>query len=508
MSPSSSKTDVLIVGAGAAGLVLAIDLARKGVSFRLIEKLAEPFKGSRGKGIQPRTLEVFEDLGVVDRMTAAGGRYPPVRDYREDGTFQDSQEFADMAPTSCEPYLQPLMVPQFLTEGVLRERLAELGHAPEFGVELRSFEQDPDCVTALISSHGEASVVSAKYLVGADGGRSIVRHALGIDFPGKTLGVRAIVADVTATGLSRDVWHRFHSGDMARQISLAPLAGTEMFQVQGPIPAEGDVDLSAQGLTALVKERTGLHTISITAVSWASAYVMNARLAAKYRIGRVFLAGDAAHIHPPTGGQGLNTSVQDAYNLAWKLAFVLGGAPISLLDSYEEERRPVAAHMLGLTTHYLEAAKAGSMHRGREALQLDLAYPGSPLNLNGSTRTHRLQAGDRAPDATLTGAAGQTLRLFDLFKGSHWTLIGCQVDRLAMVNPRAGLRIHSTGERGDLLDGRGQLVANYGLSAGDRVLIRPDGHIGAIISSGESALLEPYLRRVGLHDRAELGSTA
>ncbi|CAH2804640.1 MAG: Putative monooxygenase STM1546 [uncultured Caballeronia sp.] len=498
MPSSRSHTEVLICGAGASGLSLSIDLARKGVSFRLVERLQEPFRGSRGKGIQPRTLEVFEDFELVDRMTATGGPYPPQREYRNDGSYQDTQEFSDLAPTASEPYLMPLMVPQFLTEGVLRERLAELGHVPEFGVELVWFDQDAQGVTArVVTARGE-EMISAKYLVGCDGGRSYVRQALEIEFPGKTLGVRAVVADVIATGLSCNVWHRFSGGDMARQISLAPLAGTDMFQIQGPVPAEGDIDLSAQGLTHLVRERAQREDITIDSVSWASIYVMNARLADHYRVGRIFLAGDAAHIHPPTGGQGLNTSVQDAYNLGWKLAAVLNGAPDLVLDSYEQERRPIAAHMLGLTTKYLEAAKADSMHRGRDALQLDLGYPDSPLSVQGPTRGQGVRAGDRAPDAPMRGASGQAVRLFNLFKGSHWTLLGCRVGRLSAVTPRAGLRIHATGARGDLIDVGEHLRETYGLSTGEWVLVRPDGYIAAIVASDQMSILEHYFEGIGL----------
>jgi 2-polyprenyl-6-methoxyphenol hydroxylase-like FAD-dependent oxidoreductase len=128
--------DVLICGAGAAGLTLAIDLARRGVSFRLIEKTDDPFRGSRGKGIQPRTQEVFEDLGILDRIVVAGGLYPPQRDYWADGSYTESVVIEHEDPTPAEPYHIPLLVPQFLTEGVMRERLAEMGHKPEYGCEL------------------------------------------------------------------------------------------------------------------------------------------------------------------------------------------------------------------------------------------------------------------------------------------------------------------------------------------------------------------------------------
>ena len=287
---------------------------------------------------------------------------------------------------------------------------------------------------------------------------------------------------------------------MEKQISLCPLAGTDMFQLQGPIPLEGDVDLSPEGLTTLIATRTARTDIVVRSVSWASAFYMNARLADRYRVGRVFLAGDAAHTHPPTGGQGLNTSVQDAYNLGWKLAAVLNGAPDSLLDSYEAERRPVAAQMLGLTTKLLDAARTGSMRRGREVHQLNIGYPESPLAMEKPERRGGVLAGDRAPDAPVRGAGGQPIRLFNLFQGSHWTLLGYETTRLSAVTPRSGLHIHSVGPRGDIVDHGGHLRDGYGLAPGDWVLVRPDGYIGAIVSSDYTAALATYLDGVGLRE--------
>ncbi|MFN3635299.1 MAG: FAD-dependent oxidoreductase [Rhizobium rhizophilum] len=489
--------DVLICGAGAAGLTLAIDLARRGISFRLIEKMEGPFHGSRGKGIQPRTQEVFDDIGILDRIVAAGGLYPPQRDYRDNGSYTESLVMEQVPATAAEPYHLPLMVPQFRTEGVMRERLVELGYRPEFSCELVGFTQDDEGVTARLVGKAGEEVIRVRYLIGADGGRSFVRHALDIGFPGKTLGVRAIVADVVLTGLGRNAWHRFNEGSMARQIALCPLGGTDLFQIQGPIPLEGDIDISAEGLAALVAERSGRDDILIHSVSWASAYTMNARLADRYRVGRTFLVGDAAHIHPPTGGQGLNTSVQDAYNLGWKLAAVLRGAPEVLLDSYEEERRPTAATMLGLATELLESAKRGDMRRGRAVHQLDIGYPGSSLALQTTKLTDGLRAGDRAPDAPIHGAAGQTTRLFELFKGVHWTLLGYEVGR-DVVAPRPNLHIHTFGPCGDVIDADHHVRDAYALSDGEWALIRPDGYVGAIVASDEVEELERYVDQVGL----------
>lgn len=485
------STDVLVCGAGAAGLALAIDLARRGVRFRLIEKMPEPFHGSRGKGIQPRTQEIFEDLGILDRIVALGGVYPPQREYRIDGSVVDSNIVEPREATPAEPYHIPLMIPQFLTELVMRERLAELGHHVEFGCELVGFEQDDAGVSARLVSKRGPENIRVRYLIGADGGRSFVRGAVSIDFPGKTLGVRALVADVVLSGLDRNAWHRFNPESMQTQIALCPLAGTDLFQLQAPVPLEGEVDLSTDGLNAIIAERTARTNIRVESVSWASAYSMNARLAERYRAGRVFLVGDAAHIHPPTGGQGLNTSIQDSYNLGWKLAAVLDGNSEALLDTYEQERRPVAADVLGLSTQLLDAARRGDIRRGREVHQLDIGYRGSSLAIESPPRAVGVRAGDRAPDAPVRGAAGQPKRLFELLAGPHWTLLGFETGRNE-VRPREGLRIFTVGARGDLVDDGGHFKNAYAMSPGDWVLVRPDGYIGAMVTSREISVLEKY----------------
>lgn len=321
-----------------------------------------------------------------------------------------------------------------------------------------------------------------------------MRHALDIGFPGKTLGVRALVADVVLSGLTRDAWHRFGEGDEQRQVAICPLAGTDLFQIQAPIPPEVDIDFSAEGLTHLLAQRTGRADLQVHSVTWSSAYTMNARLADQYRLGRVLLVGDAAHIHPPTGGQGLNTSVQDAYNLGWKLAAVVQGAPDGLLDTYEEERRPVAASVLGLSTKLLGEMKHGELRRGREVHQLDIGYPESSLALQHPAR-NGVAAGDRAPDAPVRGAAGQALRVFNLFQGPHWTLLGYGVAG-DLVKARPGVQMHTVGAGGDVIDDQGHFQRIYGLAIGEWVLVRPDGYVGAVFSSAHIDAVEDYLQRV------------
>lgn len=490
--------DVLICGAGAAGLTLAIELARRGVSLRLVDKMDGPFHGSRGKGIQPRTQEIFEDLGIIDRIVASGGLYPPLREYNDDGTYTESDIGENAFSTPAEPYSLPLLVPQFRTEAILRERLVELGHWPEYECELTAFDQANDGIVARIAGPAGEEIIHARYLIGADGGRSFVRTSLGVGFPGKALGVRAVVADVLMTGLERGVWYRFNGNSSTRQLSLCPLPGTQFVQIQTPIPLEGDIDLSATGLTSMMVELTGRDDIGVQFVSWASAYNMSARLAERYRKGRVFLVGDAAHIHPPTGGQGLNASIQDAYNLGWKLAAVIAGAPDGIVDSYEDERRPVAAAMLDLSTKLLGALRQGEFRRGREVHQLEIGYPESSLSMTSPDRSGGPLAGDRAPDAPIRRATGQLARLFELFKGTHWTLIGYDVDR-QLVKPRAGLHIHTFGPRGDLIDKGGHFGKAYSLASGEWVLVRPDGHIGAIVTATQLKLLGEYFRLIGLN---------
>lgn len=488
-----SELQVLICGAGAAGLTLAIDLARRGVPFRIIEKRHRPFAGSRGKGIQPRTQEVFEDLGIIDRVVAAGGIYPPLRAYREDGSYTEQAMGEPHAPSPDVPYLIPLMIPQFRTEEVMRERLGELGHRVEFGCELIGFDQDVNGVDARLKRAGGEERVHARYLIGADGGRSFVRGALGIDFPGKTMGVRAIVADVRLSGLDRGAWHQFNDGDMARLVMICPLAGTDLFQVQAPISKEGDPDLSADGLERMIGERTGRSDIKIHSVSWASAYVMNARLADRYRVERIFIVGDAAHVHPPTGGQGLNTSVQDAHNLGWKLAAVLAGAPDALLDTYEEERRPIAADVLGLSARLLDGQRQqGGMRRGADTHQLGISYSWSSLSHDEGARTMHPLAGDRMPDAALTGAAGQPRRLFDVLSGPHWTLLVSEHDYKPAAVAREGLRVVTVGHGAEMHDEANQL----GLTDRGALLVRPDGYVGATFAPLHLDLIGDYLARV------------
>ncbi|MGW5262669.1 FAD-dependent monooxygenase [Microbispora sp. NPDC004025] len=456
------NTDVLIAGAGPTGLTLAVDLARRGVACRIVEQAAEPAAGSKGKGLQPRTLEVFDDLGVIGPILAAATPYPPLRVRMGRVPVWQARMHRPAEATDAVPYPTVLMHPQWRTEAVLRERLTELGGKVEQGAALTGFEQDADGVTAGL---GTGETVRARYLVAADGGRSPVRKALGIGFTGETREEqRMALGDVRAEGLDRDhihVWVRPGKG----MVALYPMAGTDTFQMLATLKPGETPEQTLPGYQRLFAERSMLRRVRLTELLWSSLYRVNIRLADRYRSGRVLLAGDAVHVHPPAGGQGLNTGVQDAYNLGWKLARVLADAPETLLDTYEEERRPVAARVLGLSA---DLAGKKSYKRDEETYQLSLSYRGGSLARRG---------GDRVPDGPLPLADGTRARVFDLLRGPHFTLLSAGPAPHVPAGPE--VRAYEVAEP-------------YG---GERyTLVRPDGYVGISTSSADE--LAAYLAMV------------
>ncbi|MFH8700340.1 FAD-dependent oxidoreductase [Streptomyces chartreusis] len=464
------STDVLIVGAGPTGLALGIDLARRGVDALVVERAGELFPGSRGKGIQPRTMEVFDDLGVLDAIHAAGGGYPVGMIWQDGQRVGEHRMFDPVEATEDSPYDEPWMVPQWRTQRILFDRLEELGGKVAFGLEAVGLAQDEDGVTVRFAAGGS---VRARYVVAADGGRSAVRRALGIGMTGETVDPNpTLVADARITGLDRDNWHIFPPrGEGDGFLAICPLAGTEDFQVTAQFPEGSSVDLSLEGVRKVVAARSHLAPEDVTEVRWASDFRPRAALADRFRDGRVFLAGDAAHIHSPAGGQGLNTSVQDAYNLGWKLGAVLrDGVDEALLETYEEERRPIAADMLGLST----SVHRGEVRRGEATRQLGLGYRESSLTAETRQAPAVLRAGDRAPDGTLGG-----VRLFDAFRGPHWTLLAVGVEAPELP--------------GSVGVVRGPAQESYGAGL---FLVRPDGYVGWAGDTADG--LPRYLARAGL----------
>ncbi|MQY21008.1 FAD-dependent monooxygenase [Nocardia macrotermitis] len=466
---------VLVAGAGPTGLTLAIDLARRGVGVRIIEQAAEFFAGSRGDGLQPRTLEVFEDLGVLGAIHAAGIPVPLTRVFLDGSQVTERRMSELRKPTPAVPYPNPWMLGQSDTEAILRARLAEFGIRVELSTALATFTQDADGVTATLTTPGGAETVRADYLIGADGGRSTVRRTLGIAFEGSTdESIRMLLGDVPVDALDLDYGYWFAAaGAPMTGISLTPLAGRELFQFAAPLTQ--DAEPTRAVLQETLDRFSGRTDLSVGEPEWSTVWRPNIRLAQRFRVGRVFLAGDAAHAHPPTGGQGLNTGVQDGYNLGWKLAAALDGDPAPL-DTYESERRGVAARVLGLSTALLDKYVSGdqdAMDRGEDTQQLDITY-------RATDATGQLVAGDRAPDAPLRRADGSTVRLFELFRGPHATLLnfgGETTSATTATHTYSLVGPDITPHDGQLVAIGGHAFTDYAAVPGTRVLIRPDGYL-------------------------------
>ncbi|MET9493264.1 FAD-dependent monooxygenase [Streptomyces sp. NPDC006552] len=487
----TATTDVLIVGAGPTGLVLALDLARRGVRALLVERARSLFPGSRGKGLQPRTQEVLYDLGVLDAIRAAGTPYPTMLLWEGGEPGQEWDMLKRTEPTEQVPFPDAWLIPQARTQEVLYARLRELGGEVRFGACLSGVEQDAAGATATFE---DGSSVRAGYVVAADGGRSTVRRALGIAMAGETVDAKPmLVADVRITRAAPvpdTHWHMWPKAP-GGGVAFCPLPSDtgRLFQLAAQYTDETAVpDTSPAGVAKLLASRTPLGQEHIAEVVWASDFRARAALADRFRAGRVFLAGDAAHVHSPAGGQGLNTSVQDAYNLSWKLAAVLSGAPERLLDTYEEERMPVAADILGISTRIHRAGAGGRpVRRGEEVQQLGIGYRASALTRE--TRTglaeNALRAGDRAPDGHRGG-----LRLFDTFRGPHWTLLSVG------AGPDPALP-----ERDFIRPAHIPAYEAYGTGV---FLIRPDGYVAWAGETGRG--VGAYLAEMGWGEAVGVGA--
>ncbi|WP_329138479.1 FAD-dependent monooxygenase [Streptomyces sp. NBC_01476] len=455
---------VLITGGGPTGLTLAIDLVRRGVDVRVIDKADTFFQGSRGDTIQPRTMEVLDDLGVVDAVLDAGS-LPPAFRVHLDGRAVGERRMTELRePRPDRPYPNPWTLGQSQLEGILRTRLAELGARVERGTELVGLEQDEHAVTAYFGTGGTERF---DYLVGADGGASTVRKAIRVAFPGTTdEDFRVVIGDVYAPGLDPAVGHWFAGAAVPMTgVAMTPLPGTGMFQLNTVVGRDDDASLATMQ-AALDGFSAG---VRLTGCHWSTVWRPNVRLAEQFRDRRVFLAGDAAHVHPPTGGQGMNTGIQDAYNLGWKLA-----AQTSL-DSYETERRAVAAAVLKTSDDLLRRYAAGHA----EAHQRGEEHFGFHITYRTQAASGTLTTGDRAPDAPVQDPSGKPIRLFDLFRGPHATRLVFGAPAPDTDHSYAVLR------PGDdpadcpryVVDTEGHAFAAYAASADDHVLVRPDGYL-------------------------------
>lgn len=525
MTVASSSPPVLIVGAGPTGLAAALALSRARIPVRLIDRTPVPGRHTRAIGIQARTLELFEQHRVVEPFLELGHR-AHVANLYSNGQRRARLDFDPLL--TRYPYL--LFLDQTVTERILTEHLATLGVEIERGCELLEFTQGAAGVSAEVRGYnGRVESIRAAYLIAADGAHSTVRHKLAMPFGGETLEQSFLLADVGATTpWPDDEFHVFASGDgLAALFPFGDGRWRLMADHKAMLPAapEGTMPVPTLDECRAIVEQRVHHPVTLADVSWSSYFHVNSRMVRQLRMERVFFAGDAAHVHSPAGAQGMNTGIQEAFNLGWKLARVLaGGAPDRLLDTYHAERYPIERLVLQQTSFMTQLVEAdhGPMKLLRERVmpalvalgplrdaareavsELSIQYRRSPLSLERALDAGP-RAGERAPDAlarVIDGPFGRAPgkgRIFDLHDPASFSLFllvdgeGGKSDEAALrqfaeaverLLPQA-LRVWwlSDAPNGDTTpegEGAPSLGESYGHTRPAFYLVRPDGYLCA-----------------------------
>ena len=489
----SDSTAVVVVGAGPVGLVLACELARRAVPVRIIDKLPAPTSESRAVVVHARTLEALERTGVDEEIIASGQRTTGLQMYADRVSLG---RFA--LDTVDSPYPFSVTLPQDETERILTARLAALGVAVERERELVGLEQDASGVRAHLKSGEE---IRSDWIAGTDGSHSTVRGALGLRLEGSFKGETFLLGDVEADcDLDRSTMHTFFTAD-AGPLMVFPMLGRRL-RLIGQLDAPAAPTL--QELQAVVDHRTA--GFRLESARWITLFEIHHAQVPRYRVGRGFLGGDAAHVHSPAGGQGMNTGIQDAFNLGWKLAQAATEGPSpALLDSYHAERHPVAAHVIKVTTATTDVGTATNplVRRLRnravrvasglspiahilaeETEETRVTYRTSPI-VERSHRSHRSpQPGDAAPDVaavnlhhTLARATGQTA-LYIAGRGQvPEPIAASNIQRHVLVTDAEAPK---SAFNEVIPDPDRAVAARYGTGEnGGLFVIRPDGYIAS-----------------------------
>jgi 2-polyprenyl-6-methoxyphenol hydroxylase-like FAD-dependent oxidoreductase len=497
-------TDVLVVGAGPTGLALAAYALAHGASVRVVDRAPTAVHESRALVLVPRTMEVLAGLGVSGELLRRGRR--TIRLTLHAGRRAVDLPLFDVGIEDT-PYPFLLFASQAETEAVLAEHLAGRGIIVERGTELVGLQQRADGVTCWLAGAGGERIAEAAYVAGCDGGGSMVRRLLGVGFPGGRYPQRFALADVTIDGdLPPERVHAY----LGRRgiLFLFPLGSPAPWRVLGLLPdPDAAAPLSLAEVQAVVDEFTGFTGggLRLRDPAWVSDFRLRHKLADRYRVGRVFLAGDAAHVHSPAGGQGMNVGIQDAANLGWKLALVARGhAHPALLDSYEPERLPVGRALLRFTDRLftiatstrapVAAARTELAPRlmplvarvrplraagFRRVANLDVTYRHSPA-VGNSGQVRPPAAGARLPDAR---AGETTLHALTAGTGFHLLLAG-QVEAIA----HPCMTVHR-------LDRRDPAWLRLRIREAAQLLVRPDGYIAYRSDGADLAGLRGHLDR-------------
>ncbi len=512
MTPRSSPpAEVLVVGAGPTGLVLALWLKRLGIDVRIIDKTSEPGTTSRALAVHARTLELYRQIGLADAVVERGLEFAAINLWTG-GEHVGRVDFANIGE-GLSPFPYILIFPQDQHERLLIEHLRRAGIEVERDSELVGFEERGDRVFARIeTAGGVTSECEAAYIAGCDSGHSRVREVLGIGFPGGTYGRMFYVADVEIRGPTNN--HELHLAlDDADLLAVFPMKGEHAARFIGTVrqdSGEERHDLTWNDVSQSIVERM---RITVDQVNWFSTYRVHHRVAENFRRGRAFLLGDAAHIHSPVGGQGMNTGIGDAINLAWKLAAVLRRrANESLLDSYEPERISFAKRLVATTDRlFTLASEDGTLSRYirvdaipkiaprlmartvvrkfmfRTVSQILVNYRHGPLS---EGKAGSVRGGDRLPwiPPDQAGGPDNFLPLTSLDWQVH--VHGDAAPELLRACAGRNLAVHTFPWSGSAGDAGFARAATY--------LVRPDGYVALADASASSTLLEHYLDARGL----------
>jgi 2-polyprenyl-6-methoxyphenol hydroxylase-like FAD-dependent oxidoreductase len=500
---------VLIAGAGPTGMVLALWLTRLGVPVRLIDAATAPGTTSRALAVQARTLELYSQIGLADEVVARGRRVEAVNLWVR-GERRAAAVFGKLG-AGLSPFPYALVYPQDAHERLLVERLGDLGVEVERRCELIGVEESAGRVLARLKrADGATETFETAYVAGCDGAHSAARNALGIGFGGGTYQHLFYVADVRAEGGVLD--GQLHVALDERDFLIVfPLRGSGNARLVGTLrddAGERRDQLSWNDVATRVMEWL---PIRVSGVNWFSTYRVHHRVAERFRKGRAFLLGDAAHIHSPVGGQGMNTGIGDAVNLAWKLAAVLHGrAPESLLESYEPERIAFAQRLVKTTDRAFTAVTSTSATarwlkldvvprvmpllfktRGMRRLlfrtvsQVNVNYRGGALSAGSAGATH---GGDRLPWVELGSGADNFAPLRSLDWQVH--VYGEAPPDLGKVCAARGLPLH-------VFPWNAEMGAR-GLERRAMYFVRPDGYVGLAAAKDPAAKLAAYLEAQGL----------